>query len=154
MGDFDFFVGEWTSVQRRLKKALDARPEWGDEFPGRSWGWAALGGAANIDEVQFPTLGWGGVSIRLFNLNDQQRTWTIYWISSRNPVMDSNPVIGSFSNGIGEFFGDDQHEGRKIRVRYIWSGITSTTAHWEQAFSLDKGMTWETNWVSDFTRTT
>jgi hypothetical protein len=26
------------------------------------------------------------------------------------------------------------------------------TLRWEQAFSLDDGQTWETNWTADFTR--
>ena len=39
-----------------------------------------------------------------------------------------------------------------ILTRYIWSGITPNSAHWEQAFSTDGGKTWETNWMNDFTR--
>jgi hypothetical protein len=37
-------------------------------------------------------------------------------------------------------------------VRYLWSRITDSTARWEQAFSLDEGNNWETNWYMDFTR--
>ena len=39
-----------------------------------------------------------------------------------------------------------------IVVRYTWSGITTPTPRWEQAFSEDGGETWETNFVSEFTR--
>jgi hypothetical protein len=28
-------------------------------------------------------------------------------------------------------------------VRFIWSGISEATAHWEQAFSIDGGQIWE-----------
>ena len=41
---------------------------------------------------------------------------------------------------------------RPILVRFIWSGVTTATPRWEQAFSDDGGRTWETNWVMDFTR--
>jgi hypothetical protein len=51
------------------------------------------------------------------------------------------------------FYDEEQYEGRDITVRYKWSDITATTARWEQAFSLDGGQTWETNWTADFTRT-
>lgn len=30
------------------------------------------------------------------------------------------------------------------------SRITPRSAHWEQASSGDGGVTWETNWISDF----
>ena len=33
-----------------------------------------------------------------------------------------------------------------------WSGVTTPTPRWEQAFSEDAGTTWETNWVMDFKR--
>lgn len=35
---------------------------------------------------------------------------------------------------------------------YRWSDITEQTAHWEQGFSVDGGVTWEKNWTMDFTR--
>jgi hypothetical protein len=61
-------------------------------------------------------------------------------------------VKGNFQNGVGIFEGDDAFAGKRIKVRYIWSRITSTSAHWEQAFSPDDGKNWETNWRMDFTR--
>ncbi len=66
MNDFDFFVGSWDSVQRRLKKALAGSTEW-DEFIGKSECVGLMGGAANLDEVTFPSEGYGGVTLRLFN---------------------------------------------------------------------------------------
>jgi hypothetical protein len=59
---------------------------------------------------------------------------------------------GIVRNGVGEFFGDDIDGGRPVRVRYLWSRITKDAARWEQAFSLDGGRTWETNWVMDLLR--
>jgi hypothetical protein len=46
----------------------------------------------------------------------------------------------------------DAHEGRTILVRYVWSNITPTSAHFEQEFSTDGGKTWEVNWITDQTR--
>ena len=43
-------------------------------------------------------------------------------------------------------------EGRTIFVRYVWSEITRTSAHFEQAFSDDGGKTWEVNWITDQSR--
>lgn len=66
-------------------------------------------------------------------------------------------MTGRFGpDGRGEFYGDDTHDGKDVRVRYVWSGISDTTARWEQAFSVDGDRngerTWVTNWVMDFTR--
>jgi hypothetical protein len=52
----------------------------------------------------------------------------------------------------GEFYGDDTHEGRQVRVRFVWSGVSPGGARWEQAFSVDGGQTWVTNWTMDFSR--
>ena len=60
-------------------------------------------------------------------------------------------MFGSFSGDVGIFEGDDTFEGRPIRMRFVWSGITTPTPRWEQAFSEDDGETWETNWIMDFT---
>ena len=60
--------------------------------------------------------------------------------------------VGRFVDGRGDFRGDDTIDGREIRVRYLWSDITATTAHWEQAFSVDGERTWITNWIMESTR--
>jgi homoserine acetyltransferase len=38
------------------------------------------------------------------------------------------------------------------RTRFIWSQITGTSARWEQAYSLDAGKAWQTNWIMEFKR--
>ena len=53
------------------------------------------------------------------------------------------PVKGSFHNGVGTFYADDTENGKAIRIRFIWSKITPTSCHWEQAYSPDGGKTWE-----------
>jgi hypothetical protein len=61
-------------------------------------------------------------------------------------------MIGGFHNGVGTFYGDDTVKGKRVRARFIWSNITPTSGHWEQADSPDEGKTWEINWVQDITR--
>ena len=81
----------------------------------------------------------------------ETRQWSIYWASNQKGTLDP-PVVGSFANGVGVFEGRDQLEGRPIVMRFVWSGITETSARWEQAFSPDEGRTWETNWIMTMTR--
>jgi hypothetical protein len=60
--------------------------------------------------------------------------------------------VDRFQGGVGTFFANDTFRGKPIRVRFVWSQITPSSAHWEQAFSPDEGKTWEINWKMDFTR--
>src|SRR5918994_373023 len=69
---------------------------------------------------------------------------------------EATSVARSLLDGLGnedEFRTD--HDGGFIGMsfRFIWSGVTTPTPRWEQAFSDDGGKTWETNWIMDFTRT-
>jgi hypothetical protein len=146
--DFDFLVGTWQVANRRLTMRHVGSRDW-DEFPGHMTMRKVLGGLGNVDEIAFPTKGWSGLTLRLFD--PQLRQWSIYWVNSRDGIMQP-PVVGTFEGGVGKFYCDDVDEGRPIRVRYIWSEIKEDSAHWEQAFSLDGGATWETNWVIELRR--
>jgi len=148
--NFDFFVGTWTSRQQRLRAILAGSDEW-YEFEGVSRCWSVLDGAGNFDEVSFPTLGYSGVTLRLYD--KETDLWSLYWASSRTGI-SLPPCVGRFgADGTGVFTAEEQWEGRDITVRFLWHEITATSTRWEQAFSIDGGTTWETNWVSDFTRT-
>ena len=46
-----------------------------------------------------------------------------------------------------ELFGD-----RMVYVRFLWTNDEPDAARWEQAFSVDGGKTWETNWIMQFER--
>jgi hypothetical protein len=97
----------------------------------------------------FPTKGFSGMTLRVFDPEREQ--WGIYWVDSRLGTLQA-PVFGRFTDGRGEFYGDETHEGVPVRMRYVWSEITPTTALWEQAFSADGEKTWETNWTMAHTR--
>ncbi|WP_405144926.1 hypothetical protein OG589_44040 [Sphaerisporangium sp. NBC_01403] len=148
MNDFDFLIGTWNVTNRRLKERLKGCTEW-DEFPGVSTSKSIFGGTGNMDEIDFPTMGFSGLTLRLYD--PEREEWSLYWTSSRSSVIEP-PVIGRFDGGVGEFYADDTHQGIPVRVRYLWSGITATTCRWEQAFSTDGGRTWETNWIMEHTR--
>ncbi|WP_308409661.1 hypothetical protein [Streptomyces sp. A3M-1-3] len=86
------------------------------------------------------------------HLYDREREeWSLYWSDARTGVLFP-AVSGRFRDGRGEFHGDDTHDGKEVRVRFVWSGISAESAHWEQAFSVDGEETWVTNWIMDLTR--
>lgn len=146
--DFDFFVGDWTGANRRLKQRWVGSDDW-DEFPNTLSCGSQLGGVANLDYyVHFPTKGWSGMTVRTFDT--EAKRWSLYWINSRIGKLFP-PVVGGFSGDHGEFFGDDEDEGRPVKVRFRWTRHRPGAARWEQAFSLD-GREWETNWTCEHTR--
>lgn len=150
MNDFDFLVGEWTVANRRRRRFLQGCDEW-DEFPARSTCIRLFDGGANLDWITFSTLGSTGLTLRLFD--PVREEWSLYWASSRDGILQP-PVVGTFSDGAGNFYGDDTYDAKSIRVRYVWSDITARSARWEQAFSIDGEKSWETNWVMAFDRLT
>ena len=149
MNDFDFYVGTWNVLNRRQDKWLVGSTNY-DEFPAVSRAHSVWGGAANFDEIEFPTLGYSGATLRMYDAERDE--WSLYWVSSRRPGIVEPPVVGRFVDGVGVFVGDDEYEGRPIKVRYTWSNITATTANWQQELSDDDGVTWELNWTMESTR--
>jgi hypothetical protein len=149
--DFDFWMGSWKVRNRRLRERLAASDEW-DEFEATVTARPLLDGLGNEDEFRTDwNGGFVGMSFRFFD--PSSGLWAIYWADSRKSGVIDPPVIGSFSGGVGVFEGADVFKRRPIVVRYTWSGVTTPTPRWEQAFSDDGGETWETNWIMDFTRT-
>ncbi|MFJ3922082.1 hypothetical protein [Streptomyces sp. NPDC090022] len=148
MHDFDFFTGTWDVANRRRTDFLDPGSDW-EDFPGVSRADCHFEGAANVDAVEFPTQGTAGLTLRLYD--PARAEWSLYWASKRTGTLFP-PVVGRFTDGRGEFHGVDTHDGRPVRVRFVWSDITEDSAHWEQAFSTDDGRTWLTNWTMALTR--
>ncbi|ADB34147.1 conserved hypothetical protein [Kribbella flavida DSM 17836] len=147
-GDFDFLNGHFDVVHRQLLKPLTGSDEW-EEYAGTCSARTHFDGAISIDEMQFPTKGHYGMSLRLFD--PESKEWTIYWVNSKTYELFP-PVRGRWEGGSCWLVGEDEHEGRPILASYRWSDVTDTTAHWEQSFSVDGGETWELNWTMDFTR--
>jgi hypothetical protein len=146
--DFDFIHGDWRVSHRLLKRRGADCQEW-LEFEGSSRNRALMGGLCNVEEADLPARQAQGVAFRTFDI--ARRTWSIYWVSSLDGMM-GEPVHGRFNEGEGVFYGVDLDDGRPVRVIFIWDEITASSARWSQAFSYDDGVTWETNWVMQFTR--
>ncbi|MFF7375401.1 hypothetical protein ACFY96_09075 [Streptomyces massasporeus] len=146
--DFDFFHGDWDVLHRRRTDFLAPDGDW-EEFPSTTRCLPLFDGAANLDEIDMPHLSAKGATLRLFDRESEQ--WSLYWASSISGTLFP-PVVGRFEEGIGTFYGDDTYDGKDIRARFVWSGVSARSARWEQAFSVDGGNSWVTNWIMEFTR--
>lgn len=148
--DFDFFFGAWRQVNRkRVRPLVKGDPEW-IEFESKSEARPIVGGLGNVDTFEAPRFpgrpGFEGFSLRLFE--PETGLWRIWWASTAGHGRLDPPVVGRFRHGVGLFECDDVIEGVRVRVRFTWKGITDSSATWEQAFSVDDGETWDTNWIT------
>ena len=149
MNDFDFLAGTWDVANRWLADFLDPGSGW-EEFPALSMCSRHFDGSANFDEITFPTKGFSGLTLRLYNPDTKQ--WSLYWASKRTGTLFP-PVVGGFGDDrVGEFFGADTYHDVPILARFRWSGISGNEARWEQAFSTDGGQTWIDNWFMELSR--
>jgi hypothetical protein len=150
--DFDFFFGSWKVHHKRRKAWLAGSEEW-FEFSGSCKTQPLLDGSGNLDDnvLDLPTGAYRAVTLRAFN--PSSRKWAIWWLDGRDPHTLGLPMMGGFSDGVGTFFGDDMFDRKPIACRFLWSAIAEESCRWEQAYSVDSGRSWETNWIMDFTRT-
>jgi hypothetical protein len=148
--DFDFEFGAWKTHVLRLVHPLTGSKTW-VEYEGTSVVRKVWNGRGNLLELEVdgPSGHIEGLSLRLYNPDSHQ--WSLNFSNSASGTL-SQPTVGEFNNGRGEFFDQETLNGRAIFVRFIISDITANSAHFEQAFSDDGGKTWEVNWIATDTR--
>jgi hypothetical protein len=148
--DFDFNIGTWKVHVSRLRRPLSGSTDW-LEYDGVANVRELWEGRANLLElaVQGQAGRIEGAGLRLYN--PESRQWSLNWASPGAGVM-TQPMIGEFKDGRGEFFSHELFEGRGILVRNSFFDISAASARFEQAFSNDGGRTWEANWIMTFTR--
>lgn len=148
--DFDFLLGKWKIRNRKLDKRLANCDDW-TEFEAHQEFRHILHGFGNVDifSAEFDEKPFEGMSLRLFD--PKTKLWSIYWADT-NEVKLQVPQIGSFDNGIGEFFARDTFEEKPILVKFNWNVTDENSPVWSQAFSADEGETWEWNWYMYFSR--
>lgn len=149
--DFDFNFGTWKTHVSRLVHPLTGSTTW-TEYDGTSAIRKVWNGRASLFEleVEGPAGHIEGAGLRLYNPRSHQ--WNLNWANSSVGMLDGAPMIGEFKDGRGEFYGPDTFDGRAILVRNGFSDIKPNSSRFEQAFSVDGGKTWETNWIMTFTR--
>jgi hypothetical protein len=149
--DFDFLLGSWQVHNRYLSGRLRHSAQW-SEFEARSDAEPVLNGLGNVDRYHAVRAGESieGVTLRLFNPATGE--WSIHWADTVRPGILLPPMVGKFDGDVGQFFGDEMLDGKKVLCRFLWTRASSDAPQWEQAFSDDGGKTWETNWIMTFTR--
>ena len=150
MDDFNFLNGKnWKVTNSLLKERLAGNKE-RESFEARLFNFQLiLGGLGNIDQFSGARNGisFEASSLRIYN--EQEKKWSIYWIDNISQELVPQ-VVGSFKDGIGEFFGSEKYKEKEVKLRFLWSDISENHARWEQAYFDEQNRIWETNWVMEF----
>ncbi len=148
--DFDFEIGTWKTHLKRLVHPLTGSTSW-VEYDGTTTVRKVLNGRANLVElvVDSPAGHIEALSLRLYNVESHQ--WSLNFSGGGSGTL-SQPTVGDFKDGRGEFFDQEFLNGRAILVRFVISDITPKSCRFEQSFSADGGKTWEVNWIAVDTR--
>lgn len=146
--DFDF--GKWQTHSSRLTHPLSGSTEWKD-MDGFTDVKPIWGGKGNIADYKGD--GPAGpvelIAIRTFDPTTNQ--WYLNFSHPNTGTVDV-PGIGTMEEGKLVFYDQETLNGKRIWVKFSIWGITPDTAQSEQAFSVDAGRSWETNWVNHYTR--
>jgi len=148
--DFDFDIGTWKTHSSRLLHPLTGSTTWAD-MDGITVVKKVWGGRANLAEYKAD--GPAGhvelLSLRWYNPSGHQ--WYLDFATPHVGTLGI-PGVGEFKSGRGDFYDQEEINGKDVLVRFsIWS-ITVDRAQSEQAFSDDGGKTWEVNWINKYAR--
>jgi hypothetical protein len=146
--DFDFLRGDWKVRHRYLRAATR---DWA-EVDGTCRNWPLMGGLANLEEhwIDAPAGAYRALALRSYD--PKSGRWAIWWLDGRAPHGDLDPPVeGGFAKEVGTFVGKTTVDDKRVGIRFTWSRITPTSAHWEQAYSYDD-QSWEAVWMMDFYR--
>jgi hypothetical protein len=148
--DFDFHLGNWKTHISHLQHPLTGSATW-TEANGTLVVQKVWDGRAQLEELEADGPSGHIEDLLLFLYNPEPHQWSLNAAASNDGSL-GQPMFGEFKNGRGEFYDQEPFQGRTILVRQVWSEITPTSHHFEQAFSDDGGKTWEPNFVATLTR--
>jgi hypothetical protein len=148
--DFDFEIGTWRTRLTRRLRPLTGSTTW-VEYEGTTVVRKVMDGRANLVElvVDGPGGHIEGISLRLYD--PEARQWSLNFANLASGTL-AVPVIGEFREGRGEFYAQEELNGRAIFVRFVVTCEGPDRCRFVQSFSGDGGTTWEDNWIAVDTR--
>jgi hypothetical protein len=149
--DFDFLIGRWHTHYRFLRERLAHDSFWdecdGDATVTGAWGVANM--EVSVARCRPPRGNIDSMTLCIYSPGKHQ--WSLYW-GTRKIGLELSPQVGHFNeDGVGDFFADSTFRGKPVTIRYRWS-TKNRLPHLAHACSADGGVTWETNWICDYTR--
>jgi len=147
---FDFWIGEWD-VLNRNRPAEEGR--WYDTGTATARVYPVVAGCGLVEHWRGNAYGdfLVGFSLRAFNPQVGQWDLALLWPNSGEPRFGE--LGGGFRHGRGEFYSQGlTAEGDTTITRFTFSDITPNAIRWQDGFSTDAGMLWNSGWIMEFTR--
>ena len=118
--NFDFLIGKWDVLNKRLKERLNNCVEW-VEFSAEMETKPFLNGLGLMDEMKSNHYGENFIGFSIRMVNPKTNIWTIYWADTLSPENYlKEQVVGKFKNGIGEFYGKEKYQDKHYNLRFTW----------------------------------
>jgi hypothetical protein len=150
--DFDFNFGNWHTHIRRLRNVFTDSSSW-VELNGTVKVRKVWNGKAQLEEIEADgPFHFEGTTLFLYNPAAHQ--WSQNFASSSEGVMETNPTIGSFKDGVGELYAQSTEGGRSVLERGVWSDIKTDSHTYSIYLSNDGGKNWTAVFIAHLTRDT
>ncbi len=148
--DFDFNYGTWTTHIKSLQQPAKGPASW-DALTGTVALRKIWNGRAFLEEITAGNAKTSFTGLTLYLYDPKSHQWSQTYADSSDGAFDP-PMIGGFHDGRGELIGPDTNGGKAVLMRDAWSDITPNAHHFEVAYSLDGGKTWQPEFVANLTR--
>ena len=148
--DMDFNFGTWhTEITRypdpfgnpsktvHMAGTVTVRPVWN--------------GKAQFEEIEAdgPSGHWRGGTMFLYDPAGHQ--WRQYFVAGSSGHFDA-PTVGEYRDGNIEYYAQEDHAGRAVLIRGLWSAIKPDSHSYEEDLSDDGGRTWHPAFIGNLAR--
>jgi len=151
--DWRFLRGRWRVHHRRLREGAVGNDDasW-QSFGGELTNWPVLGGHADISDERME-LPQGVAHVVGMHTHDAPRhQWLAWQLDGRDPADIATPLRGGFNDGVANFRGETQRDGKTLATRISWARGGPNSVRREHSISEDGGATWKAEWNSELER--
>lgn len=145
--DWDFNFGTWHTTIHRLVKGAWIEYQ-GTVAVSKIWG-----GRANLEEIEASRPGDHLEFLAVRTYNPKTQEWALNGADGSDNTIGP-PAYGRFAHERGDFYDQENVDGRMALVRQTFFDITPSSYSYEQAVSRDGGASWSPNFRAHLTRLT
>jgi hypothetical protein len=146
--DFDFNYGTWRT-HIKYRRGSSHTPAWGQQT-GTVTLRKVWNGRGLLEEISVGGAD-GFVGLTLYLYDPQTHEWSQSYADSSDGKFGP-AMIGTFSHGRGELFGQDTYGGKLVLQRGVWSDIRTDAHHFEIDVSDNGGTSWQPVFIAALTR--